>query len=212
MSITEVEGKSVPGSLARIISAVFHPVFMPVYGLVIILSNATPFGYLPFPVKRLLFFIMLINNVFIPVSLLPFFKHMNYISSWSIRERKERTAPLIIASILYATTSYIVFRFPIPYFLKSFIFATFFLSLTVTGINLLMKVSLHAVGTGALVALIMMLSFRMTSALSWQLLSVVLAGAVLTSRLWLHEHNPEEVWTGFFTGFGCLVIFMLILQ
>lgn len=210
--MTEVQSKKVADSLAKGVSAVFHPVFMPVYGLLIILSNATPFGYLPFAVKRLLFFIILINNVFIPVSLLPFFKHMDYISTWTINDRKERTAPLIIASILYATTSYIIFRFPIPYFLKSFIFATFFLSLTVTGVNFLMKISLHAVGIGALVAIIMMLSFRMSSALLWQIMSVVISGAVLTSRMWLDAHNPEEVWTGFFTGFGCLVIYMLILQ
>lgn len=212
MRVTQVNKNSFSDSLAKVISAVFHPVFMPVYGLIIILSNATPFGYLPFTVKKLLFFIILVNNVLIPVSLLPFLKHMNYIRSWTITERKERTAPLIVASILYATSSYIIFRFPIPFFLKTFIMATFFLSLTVTGINFLMKISLHAVGAGALIAVVMMLSFKMSSALAWQVLSVIGGGAVLTSRLLLDAHNSEEVWTGFFTGFGCLVIYMLILQ
>ena len=51
---------------AKIISAVFHPLFIPVYGMVIIFSAPTLFGYLPFTVKKLLLLIVLINNVFFP--------------------------------------------------------------------------------------------------------------------------------------------------
>ena len=199
--------------LAKIISIVFHPLLMPVYGLAIIFSAPTLFGYLPFNVKRLLILIMLVNNVLLPLSLLPFFIHRNIISSWTINERKERNIPLIITTILYCATSYIVLRFPIPMFLKSFIFATTFLSLMVTVINFWWKISLHSVGSGALIGLVFILSLKMITPLDWYLISAIIAGGlVLSSRLKLNLHSPSEVWIGLIAGFFGLTLFMIFFQ
>lgn len=208
--MTTDQPKEFLDTLAKIIAVIFHPLLMPVYGMAIIFSAPTLFGYLPFTVKKLLFLIMLVNNVLLPLSLLPFFFHRNIISSWSISERKERYIPLIITTILYCATSYIIFRFPIPVFLKSFIFATAFLSLIVTVINLWWKISLHSVGAGALIALVLILSLKMFTPLMWYLISAILAGGlVLSSRLKLNFHNPQQVWIGIFTGFLGLILFMM---
>src|SRR5665647_3985118 len=99
------EPKDQLDKLAKIISIIFHPLLMPVYGMAIIFSAPTLFGYLPFNMKKLLILIMLVNNVLLPLSLLPFFIRMNIISSWTITERKERNFPLIITTILYCITS-----------------------------------------------------------------------------------------------------------
>jgi hypothetical protein len=195
---------------AKIISIIFHPLFVPVYGMAIIFSAPTVFGYLPFTVKKLLFFIVLINNVLLPLSLLPFFRYKNIISSWSVENRRERIIPLLISTILYATTSFIIFRFPLPVFLKSFIFGVFFVSLTVSVINFWWKISIHSVGAGALAALVIILSLKMYSPMVWYLIAVILSsGLVLSSRLKLNSHNPPQVWLGFLTGFLGLTLFML---
>jgi len=199
--------------LAKIISIVFHPLLMPVYGLAIIFSAPTLFGYLPFNVKRLLILIMLVNNVLLPLSLLPFFIHRNIISSWTIIERKERNIPLIISTLLYCTSSFIIFRFPIPVFLKSFIFGASILSLIVTVINFWWKISLHSVGAGALISLVLILSLKMLTPLEWYLIPVVIiTGLVLSSRLKLNLHTPAQVWIGLFTGFFGLSLFMMLSQ
>lgn len=196
-------------TISRILSVIFHPLLMPVFGIAIIFSSPTLFGYLPSTVKRLLFFIIFINNVLLPLSMLPFFKFRNIISSWSIENRKERIIPLLLTTLLYAATSYIVFRFPIPVFLKSFIFATFFLSVIVTIINFWWKISLHSIGVGALTALVLILSLKMYSPLLWYLISVIIIGGlVLSSRLKLNSHNPLQVWIGFLTGNLCLGLFL----
>ena len=67
-------------SLAKIIAIIFHPLLMPVYCMVIIFSAPTLFGYLPFNVKKLLILILLVNNVFLPLSMLPFFIQKKIIS------------------------------------------------------------------------------------------------------------------------------------
>jgi hypothetical protein len=198
---------------AKIISIISHPLLMPVYGMVIIFSAPTLFGYLPFNVKKLLLLIILVNNVLLPLSLMPFFIQRKIISSWALSERKERNIPLIITSLLYATTTYLIFRFPIPLFLKSFIFATASLSVIVTLINLWWKISLHSVGAGALIGLVFLLSLKMLTPLEWYLISVILAaGFVLSSRLCLNNHNPLQVWIGLFTGFSGFILFMMLIQ
>jgi hypothetical protein len=198
---------------AKIISIVFHPLMMPVYGMAIIFSAPTLLGYLPFNVKKLLLLIMLVNNVLLPLSFLPFLIHRNIITSWAIIERRERNIPQIITAILYCVTSFIIFRLPIPLFLKSFIFATTVLSLMVTVINFWWKISLHSVGAGALIGLVLMLSLKMLAPLDLYLISAIIAGGlILSSRLKLNIHNPQQVWVGLFAGFFGLTVFMTLFQ
>ncbi|HLP72784.1 MAG TPA: hypothetical protein VK155_07775 [Bacteroidales bacterium] len=198
---------------ARIISVIFHPLFMPVYGLAIILSGYTPFGYMQIPVKNLLFLIIVVNNVLLPLALLPFLMYMNFISSWTLEEREERVVPLIITTILYATSSYILYRFPVPFFLKEFFFSVFLVSLVMTVVNFRWKISLHAVAAGAITGLILILSFRLYSHLFGGLLLVIVAaGLIMSARLKMNLHNPRQVWTGFSAGFVLLTFFMFFLQ
>lgn len=197
--------------LAKITSIIFHPLLMPLYGMAIIFSAPTLLGYLPFNIKKLLLLILLVNNVLLPVSLLPFFIQRKIISSWTISERKERNIPLVISTILYGTTSFIIFRFPVPVFLKSFIFTLTFLSVIVTLINFWWKISLHSVGAGALIGLVLILSLKMLTPLEWYLISVIIfSGLILSSRLKLNNHNPSQVWAGLFTGFFGCVFFMML--
>jgi hypothetical protein len=210
--MTTDEPKDFFNRLAKIITVIFHPLFMPLYGMVIIFAAPTLFGYLPFNIMKLIFLIILVNNVLLPISLLPFFVHRGIISSYTINERKERNVPLIISTVLYGTTSYIIFRFPIPVFLKSFIFSTAFLSLIVTLINFKWKISLHSVGSGALIALVLILSIKMLTPLQWYLIAAfIAAGLTLSSRLKLNMHNPQQVWVGLLTGFFGLTLFMVLL-
>jgi hypothetical protein len=208
--MTTDETKNFPETVAKIISVIFHPLFMPLYGMAIIFSAPTLLVYLPVDVKKLLLLIVLINNVLLPFSLLPFFRYRNIISSWYIEERRERIIPLLITTILYLVTSIILYRLPIPLFLKSFIFAAFILSLAITCINFWWKISIHSAGSGALIALVLILSLRMFSPLLWYLISAILAaGLVLSSRLKLNSHNPQQVWLGLLSGFLILILFMM---
>ena len=203
--------KDFPDIMAQIISVVFHPLLIPVYGMMILFSAPALFGYLPFEVKKLLILIVLINNILLPLSLLPFFRYKNIISSWSLENRSERIIPLLITTLLYAVTSYIIFRFPIPVFLKTFINAVFFISLVITIINFWWKISIHSAGSGVLTALVFILSFRMYSPLGWYVISVIIiSGMVLSSRLRLNIHNPRQVWLGYFAGFLGFTLFMMI--
>jgi membrane-associated phospholipid phosphatase len=184
---------------------------MPVYGLTIIFSAPTLFGYLPFEVKKIMLLVIIVNNVFLPIALMLLLYNRKIISTWTIDDRKERRIPLMLTTILYGTTFYIIFKFPIPFFLKSFIFTSFFISLLVTVINFWWKISLHAAGAGALLAIVLFLSVKMNAPLEWYLVAVVIEGGlVMSSRLKLNYHNPQQVWVGFLAGFLGLIALMVL--
>jgi hypothetical protein len=198
--------------LARTFSDIFHPYMMPVYGLLIIFMAPTLYNYLPSTVKKLVIFIVFINNVLLPLTLIPFFVHNNLIRSWFMNERSDRIIPLIISTILYFVTTYIIFRFQVPHMLKYFFLAIACLSLTATLINFWWKVSLYSIGAGAILALVLVLSFKMYTPLLWYLIpSILVAGLILSARLQLDLHSPGQVWAGFLTGFlGFAAIVMLL--
>jgi len=187
--------------LARTISAIFHPFLIPVYGLLTIFIAPTLYTYLSFEVKKLVILIVLVNNILLPLSILPFFVHRNLIGSWFMDERKDRVVPLIISTLLYIVTTYIIFRFPVPNFLKSFFIAIAVISLIATVVNFWWKISIHSIGAGVLLAVVMTLAFKMYTPLLWYLIPAILSGGlILSSRLQLNHHTPGQVWCGFFAG------------
>jgi hypothetical protein len=188
-------------TLAKIISVVYHPLLVPLYGLLIIFLSPTIFEYLPLAYKKILLLIVLLNNVLIPLSLIPYLKYRQLISSWFVINQKERIIPLITTSIFYFITLYIILTFKIPVFIKAFILTSAVLSSIITVINFWFKISIHSVGAGALIALVIALSVKSNDPLTLMLIAVILlAGLVLSSRLWLNSHSPKEVWLGFFLG------------
>lgn len=198
--------------LAKTVSAVFHPLLMLIYGMLIMFYAPTILGYLPNSVKKLLFFIILINNILIPLSLLPYFRYRNIITSWRISERKERVLPLITSSLFYSVTVYILYKFHIPVFIKSFVMASALLVITVTIINFWWKISIHSVAAGALLALVLVLSYKMRTPLLLLMIIVIFsAGLVMTSRLYLNSHRPPEVWAGFFLGLSVAGLSLILL-
>ena len=208
-----MDNKSASGNLdktAKIISVIFHPLFIPLYGLLIIFMAPTLFWYLPFKVKKILALVLLVNNILIPVSLMPFFRYRNIISSWIIETRKDRIIPLLAASFFYSVTSVIMFRLQVPQFLKAYTFSISFIALTVTIINFWWKISLHSVGAGVLVGTVLVLSLKMMVPLTWFLImAILIGGLVLSSRIKLNSQNTSNAYLGFVAGFAGMNLFML---
>jgi hypothetical protein len=198
---------------AKVISVIFHPLFIPLYGLMIIFFSPTLFQYLPFRVKEILFFIFAVNNLLIPVSLIPFFRYRHLMASSGSGEKGEKIIPLSTVSLLFLVTSFIMFRLHIPVFLKAYSYSLTFLSIFLLIINLKWDISLHSAGGGALTALVIVLSLRMSSGLPWLIVSSLLvSGIILSSRLKLNIHKPSEVYSGFLLGFVIVSAVLFLLQ
>jgi hypothetical protein len=140
-----------------------------------------------------------------------YLRYRKLITSVVIDNREERVLPLILTTFFYFVTVYIFIKYRIPVFIKMFVLTTAIISLAVMIINLWFMISIHAAGAGALLAMVLVLSFRMQTSLTWFLVPVVLiAGAVLSSRLLLNSHTPGEAWYGFFLGFVATALLLSI--
>jgi hypothetical protein len=207
---TEIKNPSIT-LLAKIISGVFHPLLMPLYGLLIVFSAPTLYGFLPFGYKKLLLLLICINNIMLPISLILYLWYRKHISSLVIDNRSERALPLIMTTFFYFITLYILIKFRIPVFIKSYVLSATLISLAVMIINIWFMISIHGAGAGALFAMVLILSFRMHMPLTGFLLPVVIiCGLVLSARLWLESHTPAEVWWGLLLGFGVTAIMLSV--
>jgi hypothetical protein len=196
---------------ARSVTVVFHPVFLPLYGLLLIFNIPQLLVFLPGPVRRVIFLMVLVNNVILPLALLPLFKLRNIISSYDLETRTERVIPLFTTSLMYLITAIMIYRFQLPGTIKSFLFASACVVLATALLNLRWRVSVHAVGAGAMVAAVLILSFRMYTGIVWIVAVVMLvSGLVMASRLYLRAHTPAQTYSGFIAGLSVMALAMLI--
>jgi hypothetical protein len=203
------EGNKLQVRIAKIVSVVFNPLFLPLYGLLIVFTAPTIFWYIPLKVKKILFLVVATNNILVPVTLMPFFRYRNIISSWIIENRKDRRIPLIFLSLFYFLTSFIFFRLQIPFFIKGFMISITIITIVLTVINFWWKISLYSAGAGTLIAIVLVLSLKTLVPLTWFLIPAILVnGLILTSRLLLNVHNNSEVYLGFLVGFAGMFLFM----
>ncbi len=198
--------------LAQIVSIVFHPVFMPLYGLLIIFSAPTLLSFVPLKIKRLTLLVVIANNILLPLSLTLILYSRGVIKTIFARERTERSLLLIITFLLYLITTVLMLKMPVPNLVKAYFVSTTFVTFITILINFVWRLSLHSVAVGGLLTLVCFMAYLFEVPVTEYLAGMVLlSGLVMFSRLYNEDHEPVEVWTGFFTGAVSMVFSLIFL-
>ncbi len=129
-----------------------------------------------------------------------------------MQEKEDRRIPLLIAAICVLLTFYL-FTYKIgyraPHLIRGYLLGTACSIILAAVVNLRYKISLHAIGMGGVIGLLVQLQESAFFDLRWILsLWFVLSGLVLWSRLYLESHRLSEIYTGFLTGF--LMIYLIV--
>ncbi len=197
--------------VSNILSVLFHPVFMPLYGLLIIFYSPTFLVHLPASMKRIIFLLAAVNMTIVPLAMMPLLKYRNVIHSYTMDMRSERIIPIALGTMMYIVTTIIFFSYEIPVIIKSFTLSAAIGSSLILLITFRWKISVHGAGMGALLATVIVLSIRMNTNLLVILIPLlILSGLILTVRLYLNSHNPLQVYMGFLLGFLTVFIVMTI--
>jgi len=189
--------------IANFFSYLFHPLFVPIYMLIILFS--IPF----FGVQRLtdIFKLIIISLLFINTILLPiitffFLKRQGSIQSFQMKTAIERTIPYFILSALYAVTTTMLFR--TKYIDPSVVLVPLSAAasiLAIIPINKYFKISAHMTAIGSAIAYLFLLHFYTEANLIMLIIFAILtAGIIASSRLYLKAHNTQEIYSGFFVG------------
>jgi hypothetical protein len=197
---------------AQLISIVFHPLLIPTYGLLILLSINTYFTWqLPLKAKVLLTFMVFTSTVVIPLILFAIFKRKYLISDFHMRTKEERLYPYLSLTVIYFLLYLLISKTDLHPIFSFFLLATALIALAVFFINMRYKISVHTAGMGGLTAMLTGLSFKLQTDLLWMIeISIFCSGLVGFARLKTNSHKPSEVYSGYLVGAVIFLIMFLI--
>jgi hypothetical protein len=194
--------------MARAISIVFHPLFIPVYISWFLLYYTPLFPGFAKNEKLLLLIRFFVMYTVFPLVTILLAKGLGFVQSIYLRSQKDRIIPYVACGLYYFWMWYVLRNQPeFPRELVMLSLAIFIASSAGLMANSFIKVSMHAISVGVMIAFMFIYSF-LTDAHLGVFLSVALfvAGIVCTSRLINSDHDPIEVYLGLFLGIIAQVV------
>ena len=192
--------------LATLLSTVFHPLLMSTYGIAIALYTS----YMRIFGDRLLGIVIvgvLLTTCILPSLGIYILYKLGHISDFRLHERTERTIPYLINFACYVACYLYLYQFGIPSWIIAFIAGAIVALIISLFINRYWKISAHMVAAGSMVTLVFLMSFYSLMLtpyiLPLQIASVLLAGAIGSSRILLKRHTLGQVGAGFALGILC---------
>lgn len=202
---------------AKIISIVFHPLFM-VTWLFTVFAFYFPSGLDPISSEVYFDFIIRITGVtfLMPAVIIGLFKIFGTVQSVTLVNRKERIAPFFFMAVIYTGIIFMLSsqqRISVHDNLLKFLIITDALVLVSFLTTLFYKVSIHSLAIWGVVGILLCLNkIAEDGRLFYPLLvSLVIAGLVMSSRLKLHVHTVREVWLGAVLGIVTSYSAMIVL-
>lgn len=203
---------------ASFISYLFHPLLFSTYGAAFIVA-VNPHLFAEYHMKtRVLWIIITFIFTFIcPVVWIVMMKKLDLITDYKLSDPKERIIPYVATATFYMWT-YRLFK-PTT---EVTAFTNQIISMMMLGaaiaifvgffINIFRKISLHAIGVGCMLGLVLVMMQISDYDLKFAFVTVILLGGMIgTARLLLGAHKPGEIWAGYLVGFiGQFFSFTLI--
>lgn len=194
---------------AKVLSYVFHPLFIPTY-VFFFLIYQFPYefaGITEWQLKMRIFGLFWIT-AFFPAFAVFLLWRLKFSESIFLRTQKERIVPYVITMFFYWWMYYLSRNFSDQPVVLKFFYMGIFLS-TVFGLilNSYFKISLHAMAMGGAMAAVILFAmyYRMPMGLPMSV-ATLLTGVVCTSRFIVSDHTPGEIYTGLFVGIFCQVV------
>lgn len=207
--------------LAQVVSYIFHPLLIVTYMLILLLLvNPYLFGVSSIGdrASKLLILQIFLSTFFIPCVAVAMLRFTGMIRSFQMETRQERIGPYIITGIFYLWMFRNFLDNPsIPTAFTSFVLGATIGLFFAFFINIFSKISVHAVGIGGLLGMVVItmllfsydtftvLSPRGTIEVSIStvlLITILIAGLVGTARLFLQAHEPMDLYGGYLVGFA----------
>lgn len=190
---------------ARIISYLFHPLFIPTYVFSFLIYRF-PYefsGITDYQLKLRLFSIFWLT-AFFPAFAVFLLWRLKFSESIFLRTQKERIVPYMITMFFYWWMYYLSRNFTDqPAVLKFFYMGIF--AATVFGLilNNYFKISLHTMGVGGAMAAIILVAIYYHSPLGASIsIATLLTGIVCTARFLVSDHTNKEIYSGLLVGAG----------
>jgi hypothetical protein len=188
---------------ARVVSYVFHPLFIPVYiSWFLIYINPLFPAFSPEEKFKLLIRFLIMYTVFPLVTVL-LAKGLGFIESIYLKTQRDRIIPYVACGLYYFWMWYVLKNQPeFPVHLVMLSLAIFLASSIGMIANSFVKVSMHTIAVGVMATFMLLFAFMTDVNFGFYIsIAFLLAGVVSTARLINNEHYPAEIYLGLFIGF-----------
>jgi hypothetical protein len=190
--------------VAKFISFILHPLLVCVYmAFYVIYINPYYFQYST-PLNKFFQLVTVANNNFVfPVLVVLLLKGLGFNESIYLRTQKERIVPYMACIIFFFWTWYVFYNnVEIPQVLKDAMQGVFYAAIAGSIANIYIKISMHAMGMGGLLGMIIVILFDGHLYHLWPLVaSVLLTGIVISARMVASDHKNGDLLIGLITGF-----------
>ncbi|MCB0428909.1 MAG: hypothetical protein KDD54_02260 [Flavobacteriales bacterium] len=188
--------------IAKIISYLFHPVFMPLLASYILLHTHTYVAFSILPKGKLVIYaILMLCTVMLPIITALVLLRNGMIETLHMETKEERRLPFLATAIYYFTAYYLLAKLPLPRIIMLLQLGATLSVILVLLINLRWKISVHMTGIGGFVGAVIGISFELGADLRTLLgVLIICAGLVASARISLKMHKPAQVYAGFLLG------------
>lgn len=191
---------------ALFFSGVFNPLLIPAIAYFIILNSLPGIEYYSFKLKALLLSIVLISTCVLPV-LFILIASLSPSVNRDMMHHKDRIMPFIFTAFSIFMGAQLIGRLPIPDVFRIFLLGSSLVLIILFFVTLKWKISGHGAGVGGLVGTLLAVTFKYGIDLKWYIIgAIIIAGAVGSSRIYLHKHTPAQVYAGFGVSVLCMYL------
>ena len=190
--------------VAKLISILFHPLLLTTY-LVIVLTVFFPsMLMIRNENQRIIVSLIFVFTFVLPALNIAMLRSFGTISSLMLESRQERIVPFVFISLLYILVTFL-FHYKLPFssnFNKLMIIITAMIVVSLI-ITFFYKISIHSLAMcGGIGILLPLNKVSEQVNLLWPTaITIVVAGLVMSARLFLGAHTPREVMYGSVVGF-----------
>lgn len=186
---------------AKVVSYIFHPLFIPMYILWFMVYRLGDFAGFSDWEKKKLMISFFVNYTFFPLVTILLMKALGFITSVFLRTQRDRILPYVVCEIFYFWAWYVARNNHYPDLMVGFALGVFLATSLGLILNSYLKVSMHMISLGVVVALTLIAALH-TDRSFGPYISIVLlaAGLTATARLIVSSHTQPEIYTGFFAG------------
>lgn len=198
--------------ISHFFSTIFSPLLVPTYGM-ILASFLSVLAILPSTVLWTTISITFIMTCVVPASGIYALYKSGIVKDPGLNDQNERAIPYLLTILCYGGCAFFLYRAAAPMWLVMFFAGGAVAIIVNILVNIKWKISAHAASMGGLVALMFRLAASHMALYDmnvWISASVIMAGIVMTSRVYLQRHTLMQVIAGAANGFICVWFMSMI--
>lgn len=188
---------------ANFVSVIFHPVFVPSITFISIFFGIKDKDLIFHPID---FYGIFVYTLCIPLIVVIVLRIGNFISSIYLTSRRERIY-VFVCIVIMSISLFMTERASFSLLTKSFLQNLFLILLVLIVLTSFIRVSIHSVAIWGAIRFIWDVSFLPFDG-SFKLIiasSLLIAGLIMASRLYLNKHKPNEIYLGALIGLTCFI-------